>query len=41
MYYAVTLAPGGCSVPISSAHFFDLDTRRVTAVAPLPIESLA
>jgi hypothetical protein len=40
MYYTVTLAPKGCTVPISSAHFFDLDSHQVTPTAPIPVEDV-
>jgi len=36
-YYEVTLTPAGFALPIASAHFFDLDTRKIVSVAPLPI----
>jgi hypothetical protein len=38
MYYVVTLAPHRISKPLSSAHFFDLDTRRIIETAPIPVE---
>jgi hypothetical protein len=37
-YYTVTLAPDGFEERLSSAHFFDLDSSRVTETLPLPID---
>lgn len=36
-YYEVTLAPSGFTSPIASAHFFDLDARKITETTPLAI----
>jgi len=37
-YYVVNLASGGVERSISSAHIFNLDTREVVAVSPIPID---
>lgn len=36
-YDEVTLAPSGFTSPIVSAHFFNLDTRKITETTPLPV----
>jgi HNH endonuclease len=37
-YYMVSLAPSRATLSISSAHFFDLDTRRIWETAPIPAQ---
>jgi hypothetical protein len=37
MYYEITLARSDSTAPVSSAHFFDVETKKITETAPLPV----